>query len=55
MRYEVFINANISFGMEVEADNKQEAISKVEQEFMFGNISDCDLNTQPIIIANEVE
>lgn len=54
MRYEVTIYANIAFGMEVEADNEQDAISRVEQEFMFSNVSDCDLNSQPIVIADEV-
>lgn len=55
MKYEVTIHANIAFGMEVEADNKQDAISQVEDEFMFSSVSDCDLNSRPIIVVNEIE
>ena len=55
MRYEVTIYANIAFGMEVEADNEQDAISQIENEFMFSSVSDCDLNSQPIVVAQEVE
>lgn len=55
MKYEVTIYANIAFGMEVEADDEQDAISQVEEEFMFSSISDCDLNSQPVTIAEEVE
>ena len=54
MKYEVTIYANIAFGMEVEADNEQDAISQVEQEFMFSSVSDCDLNSKPVVIADEV-
>lgn len=55
MKYEVTIYANIAYGMEVEADNEQDAISQVEKEFMFSNVSDCDLNSQPVVMVNEVE
>lgn len=55
MEYEVTIYANIAFGMEVEADNEQDAISQVENEFMFSSVSDCDLISQPIVVAEEVE
>lgn len=55
MEYEVTIYANISFGMVVEADNEQDAISQVEEEFMFSSVSDCDLNSQPVVMVNEVE
>lgn len=54
MKYEVTIYASIAFSMEVEADNEQDAISQVEEEFMFSSVSDCDLNSQPIVIADEV-
>lgn len=55
MKYEVTIYANIAFGMEVEADDEQDAIRQVENEFMFSSVSDCDLNSQPIVVAEEVE
>ncbi len=55
MEYEVTIYANISFSMTVEADDEQDAISQVEDEFMFSSVSDCDLNSRPIVTAEEVE
>ena len=55
MRYEVIICANIAFGMEVEADNEQDAISQAKDEFMFSSISDCDFNSEPVVMANEVD
>ena len=55
MKYEVTIYANIAFAMELEADNEEEAVKKVEKEFDRLVGAYCDVSGKPIVDVEEVE
>lgn len=55
MKYEVTIHANISFNMEIDANNEQDAVSKVKDEFMLSSVSECELNSKPLVVTEEMD
>ena len=55
MRYDVTFYAHVAFGMELEADNEEEAVKKVEKEFDRLVGAYCDVSDKTIVDVEEVE